>query len=108
MVNKNDIKTAGILDDASELELMCRGRGWAVAKEMLTKDIMEVADILELKEQDPTKLMAELGARQIAVKILWGWLRKIDSTIISKNAYEETFKKDMENSFINYGNHYEE
>ena len=97
---KQDIKTAEKLDEADELELMCRGRGWIVAKGMLMQEIMNLGDIMAFKETDPTKLSVELAARQMAIEILWSWIRKIDSAIKTKNAYQETFNKSLEMNFV--------
>jgi hypothetical protein len=101
---QGDAKTNEQLNKADELELMCRGNGWRIAKEMLMKKIIELNDISTIDITNVTNLQAEVAGRNMAIATLFTWINEIDTTIKNKNAYTEVYKSELSGIYIDLDN----
>lgn len=78
------------MNEAEELELMCQGTGWAIARRMFMEKLAELGDIMSFNEEvDGNKLAIELAAKQLAINSMIAWLKSIDTQISNQRAYRE-------------------
>lgn len=70
-----DKETEKILTDAEEIRGMLASKGWEIVKEKLDLKILDLQNISNLDMTKPETLPAQLVARQLAVDILFTWLR---------------------------------
>lgn len=101
--DKPDEETSQLLDDGVELEAMARSKGWGIAKRMLHAKILDVGNILTIGKADgldPTKLVIELAARQLAIEMVLGWQQEVEASVTQHIETSKQFHKIQEESHI--------
>jgi hypothetical protein len=94
-----DNETKKNIWEHEELARMCEGDGWRLARQRLVDKVIELSDIMELDEEDPTKLSFRLAVNREAIKILLGWLNNIEGEKANTNV-NEMLKKEKTESYM--------
>lgn len=96
-----DKETAKIIRDGKEVRAFVESDGWSVVKDMLIKKIVDLGNILTIEDKD--NLMAEIGARQEAIKILRDWLTEVEGMSEVSKVNDTIFTEYQEKLYIDFG-----
>lgn len=72
---KPDAETKQIFTDAEEIRLMTEGRGWQLVEAKLKEKILDLQMIGNVTGATAEEKIRNMEARQIAVEILFEWLK---------------------------------
>lgn len=70
-----DKETQAMLTDADEVRATLSGTGWRIIEDKLKARILDLQNINNLPDGDPSAMMQELKARVLASKLLFDWLK---------------------------------
>lgn len=91
MVKKLDKETKAVLDEGSELQSLVASDGWKIARARLRDNVLSIGNIMAITGDDPTKIMAQLAARQIAVETILNWVNDIEGSAAQFKSHAEQF-----------------
>lgn len=84
---------ANELPDTGELRRLAESDGWASAKAPIVREIVSLLDISNLPLGDERALAIEVSARQLAAKVLQGFLNRVEA---AKDEAPAAFAREME------------
>lgn len=79
--------------DDRELRELAVSDGWAAAKQPIVREIVSLLDISNLPLGDANALAIEVAARQVAAKILQGFLNRVEAAKVEST---DTYNREME------------
>lgn len=99
-----DNETKQILSEAEALKHFVKSEGWAIAKRKWLDIAKPLFDIGGYNEQDPYKLMAEIGANQQAIKIMSEWFSAIEADAENYETLRDALIDKNQEDYININN----
>ena len=98
-MEKLDPETAEVHRQAEEVHNFTQSEGWQIAREKLYSRMNDVASILGIQKND----IESIASRQIAIEIVMGWFKDIDSEVANyKSQTSQLVKKSEEDGVIVY------
>ena len=99
MIDKLDPETAEVHRQAEEVYNFTQSEGWQIARDKLYSRMNDVASILGIEKAD----IESIASRQIAIEIITGWFKDIDSEVANyKHQTPQLVKKSEEDEVITY------
>ena len=101
MSNKKlDKDTQKVFAEGQEIVDMVKSPGWGQAKHFLIESALSIGNIMTIKGDDPSKVMIQLAARQMAVETLFNWIRDIEGTAAQHLSNSEEFLKLQREEYV--------
>lgn len=99
-----DKQTLAVITEGEKLQSMTNGDGWKIAKRILTNKLMDAGSILGLSATNKTKdsLIQEIGARQLAVEIVYSWIEEVEGRVAQHKSHGDIFKDIKNEEIIKY------
>ena len=97
MIDKLDPETAEVHRQEEEAYNFTQSEGWQIARDKLYSRMNDVASILGIQKND----IESIASRQIAIEIIMGWFKDIDSDVANyKNQTSQLVKRPEEEEII--------
>lgn len=93
-------ETKKVMTEGEQLALMVRGDAWAIAKRMLNQKLLELGNILSITAEEKERVVAELGARQMAIETVIKWVNELEGVASQHENNREAYKKIVDDSHI--------
>lgn len=95
-----DPETKKIFTDAEEIRLMTEGRGWQIVESKLKDKILDLQMIGNVTGSTTEEKIRNMEARQIAVSILFEWLKSDVYGSIQQADANRTEDRPQQESYI--------
>ena len=99
MIDKLDPETAEVHRQAEEVYNFTESEGWQIARDNLYSRMNDVVSIMGIEKKD----IESIASRQIAIEIITGWFKDIDSEVANyKSQTSQLIKRPEDDGVINY------
>lgn len=95
-----DKKTAKQLRVSDSIKNLVQSEGWGEARSMIIDKMIELNDITNILEADPSKLMIIVAAKQEAVRILSEWLQQVEGIARNADAIKQQMHDHIKADFL--------
>ena len=100
MEKKTDKQTMKVMKEGEQLLRLVEDEKWMTAKRLLYKQILEVGNILAIETKE--NALVELAARQMAITMVFEWIKEVEGSALAHKANAEMFREIQENSHVMY------
>ena len=99
MIEKLDPETAEVHRQAEEVYNFTESEGWQIVRAKLYSRMNDVVSILGIEKND----LESIASRQMAIGIIMGWFKDIDSDVANyKHQAPQLVKKSEEDEIITH------
>ena len=93
-----DKETIEVTRVGNDLKSLIESAGWSIARERLMKKIANMLNLMTIESPNPSVIIQEIAARQLAAAHVIEWIKDIEGTV--HQATSNDVKKEIKDEYI--------